>query len=261
MSLGEIREVKEEEPSNPCPVIPPTQKQSSNRKSQWIKGLLLLILVGGATVLVWMSGLKDWMDPERIKGLLEGWGSLAPLFYMGIMALAVIISPIPSLPLDAAAGAVFGPFMGTVYSVLGAEAGALVSFFIARALGREALTRFLKSDVGFCQRCSERNLIIVILFARLVPAFSFDLVSYGAGLTRISIRGFALATFLGMIPPTFLLNYFGSGIFSGSRVTLILGGLLVLLLLLLPKWLKRHNPWGLYDQLEIHPENGSSGDN
>lgn len=109
------------------------------------------------------------------------------------------------------------PLVGTVYSVIGAGAGALVSFFIARALGREVITRLLKSGIEFCQRCSERNLFYVILFSRLLPAFSFDLVSYGSG------------------------------------ISLILGGFLVLFSLLAPRLLRRHNPWGLYDRLEIHP--------
>ncbi len=221
-------------------------------KFQWFKPILLVLQIGVMGILAWKSDLQDWTDPILIAGLLEEWGSLAPLVFMLVMAGAVFISPIPSVPLDAAAGAFFGPFLGTGYSVLGAEAGALISFFITRTLGKKAVTRWLKSDIGFCQRCSERNLFIVILLARLLPVFSFDLVSYGAGLTRISPRGFAIATFLGMIPPTFAFNYFGSAIFSGSGYTLFLGGLMVVLALLAPRWLKLYNPWGLYSRLEKH---------
>jgi len=221
-------------------------------KFNWFKLSLLVLLFGMMGLLAWKSDLQDWTDPILIAGLFEEWGSLAPLVFMLVMAGAVVISPIPSVPLDAAAGAFFGPFLGTAYSLLGAEAGALISFFITRALGKETIARWLKSDIGFCEKCSERNLFIVILLARLLPVFSFDLVSYGAGLTRISPRGFAIATFLGMIPPTFAFNYFGSGIFSGSGYTLFLGGLIVVLALLVPRWLKLYNPWGLYSRLEKH---------
>ncbi len=221
-------------------------------KFQWFQPILLVLLIGVMGILAWKSDLQDWTDPILIAGLLEEWGSLAPLVFMFVMAGAVVISPIPSVPLDAAAGAFFGPFLGTGYSVLGAEAGALISFFITRTLGKKAVTRWLKSDIGFCEKCSERNLFIVILFARLLPVFSFDLISYGAGLTRISLRGFAIATFLGMIPPTFVFNYFGSEIFSGSGYTLFLGGLMVVLALLAPRWIKQYNPWGLYSRLEKH---------
>ena len=230
----------------------PPEERNSTLKFQWFQPILLVLLIGVMGILAWKSDLQDWTDPILIAGLLEEWGSLAPLVFMLVMAGAVVISPIPSVPLDAAAGAFFGPFLGTGYSVLGAEAGALISFFITRTLGKKAVTRWLKSDIGFCEKCSERNLFIVILFARLLPVFSFDLVSYGAGLTRISPRGFAIATFLGMIPPTFVFNYFGSEIFSGSGYTLLLGGLMVALALLAPRWIKQYNPWGLYSRLEKH---------
>ncbi len=220
----------------------------------WIKPALLVLLIAALVVLAWTSGVQEWLDPEMITQTLEELGMLAPFVFMLTMAAAVVVSPIPSLPLDAAAGAVFGPFMGTVYALIGAEAGALISFFITRKLGKEAVSRWLKSDIGFCSQCSEKYLFLLILGARLLPVFSFDIISYGAGLTRISTRGFAVATFIGMIPPTFAFNYFGSGIFSGSRTALILGGIVVLLSLLAPHWLKRRNPWGLYDRLEKHME-------
>ncbi len=55
---------------------------------------------------------------------------------MGVMATAVVVSPIPSLPLDIAAGSFFGPLLGTLYAATGALAGAVLSFLIARLLGR-----------------------------------------------------------------------------------------------------------------------------
>ncbi|MEW6683371.1 MAG: TVP38/TMEM64 family protein [Nitrospirota bacterium] len=211
-------------------------------------GLVAAILAG----LAWLGGLAEWVDLTRLVPFLQGLGVLAPVALIIAMAAAVVISPIPSFPLSASAGAVFGPLWGTVYSVLGAEAGALICFGIGRALGRDAIVRFFGREVGFCPRCAEHHLFTAILISRLLPIFSFDLVSYGAGLTRLSVRGFALATLLGMIPATFVVNYFGSGIFSNSTAVFLLGGVLVLLFFLVPRWIVRRNPWGLHDRLEAH---------
>jgi len=101
-------------------------------KLNWLKPLLLAILVGGMATWVWTSDLKAWIEPDRITRFLEGFGIFAPLVFMLVMAGAVVVSPIPSVPLDAAAGAIFGPFLGTVYALLGAETGALISFLITR---------------------------------------------------------------------------------------------------------------------------------
>ncbi len=215
----------------------------------YAKFALLVLFLATMGAIAWRRGAAEWIDPNRLIPFLQSLGMLGPVAYMLMMAVAVVISPIPSLPLDAAAGAMYGPFLGTVYSVAGAEVGALISFFIARALGRKAIVRLLKRDIEFCDLCAERQLVYVIFFARLLPVFSFDLISYGAGLTRIATKQFALATLLGMIPATFVINYFGSGIFSGARHALLLGGVAAAAFFLVPIWIKRRNPWGLYDRL------------
>jgi len=56
----------------------------------------------------------SYFSPEKIQGWLEKAGFAAPLVYMLIMALAIVVTPIPSLTLDIAAGAFFGPFLGTL---------------------------------------------------------------------------------------------------------------------------------------------------
>lgn len=178
-------------------------------------------------------------SPDNVKGWLERYGDLAPLVYIVIMSLAVVISPIPSLPLDIAAGAFFGPLMGTVYSVTGALIGAAISFSISRFLGREFIERFLGGHINFCTGCSDRFLTKIVFFSRLLPFFSFDIISYGAGLTKISFRKFLLATLFGMIPLTFLYNYFGAVIVFEDRLTVLMGIILVVLFFLLPRVLEK----------------------
>ena len=182
--------------------------------------------------------LASFFKPDNIKKWLNDAGSLAPLFYIGIMMVAVVISPIPSLPLDIAAGAFFGPFLGTVYSVIGASAGAVISFLIARLLGRELVERFLGGHINFCSRCSDKLLTKIVFFSRLLPFISFDVISYGAGLTKMSLKKFIMATNLGMIPLTFVYNYSGSIMRFGKGLTFFLGVFMVLLFFLIPKWLE-----------------------
>jgi uncharacterized membrane protein YdjX (TVP38/TMEM64 family) len=155
---------------------------------------------------------------------------------MVAMALAVIVSPIPSLPLDIAAGAFFGPFLGTVYSVIGALGGAVVSFLLARYLGREFIERFLSGHINFCTECSDHFLTKVVFLSRLLPVVSFDVVSYGAGFTKMSLKNFTVATLFGMIPLTFVFNYFGSVVVFGKGLTLIFGIMMVAFFFLIP-WL------------------------
>jgi len=206
----------------------------------WLKlGALLVVVASAYAAASWLD-LGELLKPKEIADQLRAAGPFAPILFMLLMATAVVISPIPSLPLDLAAGATFGVTLGTVYAVIGAEIGAILSFLIGRALGREALTRIFRTEIRFCERCSDRHLAIFVFLSRLIPLFSFDLISYGAGLTNMSLQAFAVATLLGMIVPTFALTYAGSTVVSGEWLLIVLGLVMVAVLLLIPKLVFRY---------------------
>ena len=167
--------------------------------------------LGAAAVLAgavwwWLPSFEEvtsWLDPQRATEILAGAGPAGPVVLMGLVAFAVVVAPVPMLPIDIAAGVVYGPWLGTLYVSLGALVGAVASFQIARLVGRQALERVLRGHISFCQECSDKLLTRVVLASRLAPAISFDLISYGAGLTKMSVGRFALATWVGMLPWTF----------------------------------------------------------
>jgi len=231
----------------------PSDKPASKFLKLTIAAALLLLATAGIYGLAGSVDLSEALKPERLAAALDSFGSLAPLVLILCMAASVVIPPIPSLPLDLAAGAAFGPFFGALYAVIGAEIGAIVSFLIGRAVGRETMSRLLKADLVFCQKCTDHQLMGMVLFARLIPIFSFDVISYGAGLTNISLRTFALATLVGMTPPTFAFTYLGSSVVSAQWPLIALGVLMVGLFLASPKLLVRYrSSW--WARLVLGPE-------
>jgi len=214
------------------------------------KALFLLLLLVALGVIIWYEAPPELFDARWIETFLQGAGILAPLIFIVLRVLAIILTVVPNAPLDIAGGMLFGSFWGTVYSLLGSEAGAITCFLLARYFGREALVRVLHRDISFSDRIANRHLVYIVLFARLEPVFSFALVSYGAGLTSMSLRSFALGTLVGMLPGTVILNYYGRSFFSGSLLLQILLGLgLGVLIICVPIWIRRRNPWGWYDKL------------
>ena len=181
------------------------------------------------------------LQPDRISQWLNDSGPLAPLLFIGVMAAAVVISPIPSLPLDIAAGTVFGPIAGTLYASVGALLGAMTSFVIARFLGRELIERLISGHINFCTLCSDRLLIKIVFISRLLPMVSFDVISYGAGLTKMSLTKFSIATYLGMLPLTYIYVAFGSVIVDGGVLNLIAGIIIVLLFFFIPRLIEKKN--------------------
>lgn len=205
-----------------------------------LKLILLLIVIGSALVLGWQIDFERTLSPGLLAEQLQSLGPWGPLILMVFMATAVIIPPIPSLPLDLASGAAFGPLLGTTYAVIGAAIGAIASFLLGRSLGREGISRLLRVDAVFCEKCSDHHVGLLIFLARLIPVFSFDVISYGAGFTTVSLRTFSLATVTGMIPPTFAFTYLGSSFVSAQWLLIGSACFLVAVFILLPTWLKRH---------------------
>lgn len=220
--------------------------------SATIKVLLGLMGIAALLALAWNKNyFASYLDAGAVRDWLASTGKWAPIAYMAAMAL-VVITPLPSLPLNFAAGMYFGPMLGTLYSVTGATAGALASFLIARLLGRRFIERFLKGHIHFCTTCSDKIMTKLVILARLVPLFSFDIISYGAGLTKMSARNFAIANLLGMLPLTFVYNHFGNVIAVGSITGLILGGALVAAFFILPRLIEKYNFLSLR-RFFIHP--------
>jgi uncharacterized membrane protein YdjX (TVP38/TMEM64 family) len=217
----------------------------------WRRAAVLVFFLVVLGVLVWEKLPQEWLDPERIRVFLKEMGILAPLAYILIRIVGIVVTVAPNAPLDIAGGVAFGPFWGTVYALIGSEAGAIVCFLLARNLGKETITRLLHREIAFGDRFAQGQMALLVLLARLEPIFSFALVSYGAGLTRMTLRAFALSTLLGMTPGTILLNYYGKSLFSGGNLMLqiCMGLVLVFMLFIIPVWIKRKNPWGLYDRM------------
>ncbi len=163
------------------------------------------------------------------------------------MTAAIVMSPIPSGPIALVAGAAFGPVLGTVYTVIGAEAGAIIAFWIARCLGYEAVRRWAKaaSLLERLGRSRSQTWLMAIVFAsRLVPFISFDAISYAAGLTPLTFWRFAVATLAGVIPISFVLAYFGEEFVTADPGRMMFVAVLVGGITLVPIGLKLL--WGWY---------------
>ena len=187
-----------------------------------------------------LSRFAGMLEPGRLEMWIGAGGAYAPALHVLLMAIAVV-SPLPTLPLTLAGGRLFGPVAGTLYSVLGASLGALVSFSLARWLGRDFIARFFKGHILSCETCSDRLLTKVVLLGRLVPVVPFDLVSYAAGLTRMSAWKFAAANLVGMLPLTFAYSAAGEVVFGGRGTAWVAGGVMLALFFLLPLGIERYD--------------------
>src|SRR6185369_13321832 len=117
--------------------------------------------------------------------------------FLAIYILQTALSLPGAAILSLAAGAVFGSLTGTLYAVVAATIGATLACLVTRYLLRDAiLARFGPRLEGINRELELRG-FNYLLFLRLVPLFPFFLINLAAGLTRLPLRTFIIATLVG----------------------------------------------------------------
>ena len=170
---------------------------------------------GGIVAIMSSTELAAADKLDELRAFFDGLGVFAPLAYVAIVTVEVVVAPIPGTVLYAPAGVIFGGFWGGVLSLIGNVAGAAVSFALMRALGRSAFERMIEAEQleDLEQRLVERGALVVFLL-RVNPLTSSDIVSYAAGATSMPLRKVLLGTTLGMAPLCFLQAYLAEGLLA-----------------------------------------------
>ena len=144
-------------------------------------------------------GASVWLIVRRLPlatlaGALEGWvrnlGVWGPAAFAVVYIIAVV-ALVPASMLTIAAGAIFGPVVGTIVVSMASTTGAALAFLVARYLARDAVARKARRDPRFeaVDRAIGEGGWRVVLLLRLSPAVPFNLQNYLYGLTRASASG------------------------------------------------------------------------
>jgi len=151
------------------------------------------------------------LTPEGVRRTILSWGPLAPLAYMAVVAMRPFVF-FPSTLLFIAAGLAFGPWLGTLYAVIGGVIAAVITFQLARSLGRDYVQARLPARLQQMQD-SEWGAGL-IFFLNLVPIVPITAVNYGAGLSRVPLAHYALAVLGGLTPRAFAYSFFGNALLN-----------------------------------------------
>ena len=149
---------------------------------------------------------RDWLC-----SLVARWGFVAALLYIAVYAVLVALSVPVGAILTIAGGYLFGTWLGALAAVVGATLGATGIFLAARA-GLGGLAHRAGPFVGKLEAGFRTHAFNYLLVLRLVPIFPFWLVNLVPALVGVRLRSYMLATFLGIIPGTFIYAGLGSGL-------------------------------------------------
>jgi uncharacterized membrane protein YdjX (TVP38/TMEM64 family) len=176
------------------------------------------------------------MLEEALYSVVQSYG---PFGLLIVMIIQTIIAPIPSEALLIFSGAIGMKVFDVVFfGGLGLIIGSVLAFYIARIGGKPLVKKLLGEEWTLrVDRWVEKNGAKAIFFTRLIPIIPFDLISYMAGVTRLSFKAYLLATVLGAFPRSLLLAVAGASVkeiltFIGVGLELIfIGGVVGFLIL------------------------------
>lgn len=181
-------------------------------KKRVVKWLLLAIAIG---LVIWLSRSVFDVEAEDIRSWILSFGLWAPVVYIIVYTIRPLIF-FPASVLSIAGGLAFGAWMGTLYTIIGATLGAMLSFLVAKSVGKSITTKDWTGNAAKFQKQMEQNGFLYVLLFRLIPVINFDLISYMAAIAKVRFTSFALATLIGIIPGTFAYNFLGSSFVSGN---------------------------------------------
>ena len=179
--------------------------------------------------LVWTNApayqflVRLYVDKYFLKRTLREWGVLAPVVFILLQALQVVISPIPGEATGILGGYLFGQWLGLLYSTIGLTVGSVVAFWIGRWLGAHYVKNLVSAEtwnrLGFIVEAEGAVLCFIIY---LIPGLPKDIVCYLFGISPMPLWVFALVSGLGRIPGTWVLSAQGAHTAAGDYMQAIL---------------------------------------
>ena len=201
-----------------------------SRRLRWgiIIGVVGL-LIGGCAWLVMTNApiyqfvVRLYADKIFLKKTLREWGVLAPVIFIVLQALQVILSPIPGEATGILGGYLFGQWLGLLYSTIGLTLGSIGAFAIGRWLGAHYVKNLVSAEtwnrLGFIVEAEGAMLCFIVY---LIPGLPKDIVCYLFGISPMPLWVFALVSGLGRIPGTWVLSAQGAHTAAGDYMHAIL---------------------------------------
>lgn len=149
-------------------------------------GAGLAALAGGPS----RSALEDAFVGSGVPG------AVAFALLYAILTLALV----PGSALTIAAGAIYGPVVGTLVAITGALAGATAAFALARRTAAESVQQTQSDRVRRVQRRLRDHGLPAIIALRLIPLVPFNVLNYMAGASAIRARDYVVGTAIGIVP-------------------------------------------------------------
>ena len=158
--------------------------------------LLTVFCIAVTALAVYILG---GIDTAQLQVLLNQLGIWTPIIYILLYTVATLLI-LPSTALNLTSGAIFGIWLGTLWTSIAAIIAAIVAFAFTRTVGREMVASKLAGRWQAIDAEMSQGGLFYVFAIRLLPLIPYGLVNFAAGLTSIRFRDYFLGTILGTVP-------------------------------------------------------------
>ena len=161
---------------------------------------LLLMTVISILIGPYITDLVE--NPDRFRALVGGNIVGSILLFLGIQILQMLFAFIPGEPIELMAGVLYGAFGGLLICLLGSLIATALIFALTRRFGTKFTAIVDAEDkmnsLKFMQ--NEERVALILFLLMFLPGTPKDLLTYFAGLTKLSFRRFLLLSTVARIP-------------------------------------------------------------
>jgi uncharacterized membrane protein YdjX (TVP38/TMEM64 family) len=171
----------------------------------WLAGALLLAALAAA-LLIWWRPIYDFLsDQKQMQTWVEGLGAWGPLAIILLEMIQALLAPIPGQAIEAVSGYLYGPWLGTLFPMIGMVIGSSIVFLLSRCCGRPLVIRLVgKQSMVRLDDLACRGGAPFFFLIWLLPFAPDDLACVAAGLTPMRFRQFLPLMTLGRLPGVFV---------------------------------------------------------
>ena len=196
------------------------ERSLTDRQKKWIAGTGVFLFLVLSALVCWFAGrplIRFVREPERFQAWVDAHGVRAPLLFVGMVVLQIVVAIIPGEPLEIAAGYAFGALEGTLLCLIGALVGRVAVFLLVRRFGVRAVEVFFPLEkvqsLRFLQ--NEKKLTFWVFFLFFLPGTPKDVLCYIVGLTKLPLRSWIIISTIAPIPSIITSTIGGSALGMG----------------------------------------------
>lgn len=187
----------------------PRKKEKLHKKIKLLStilkfGLLIFILVGLPLYIYFYQPqlIENMSSMENVNAFFSQYKTQSIFVYIGAQIAQIVICIIPGQWLQFAAGYMYGFWMGFLFSLIGAALGSVITYYLAKLLGRDAMHMiFGEAKINeFIHKLNSKKAIIVVFLIFLIPGVPKDLCNYAAGISEMKLKPFLIVSLVGRSP-------------------------------------------------------------